>query len=375
MKILHTGDLHLDSPFSSLSGELAQKAKAELRNTFSSMLSYAKEAETDLILISGDLFDSGFATRETAALITRGFESVSCPIIISPGNHDCYSDNSIWKYMSFPDNVYIFSSSELSYFDFPHLGARVYGYAFESPSMKICPLSGKTVEDKSIINILCAHGDTSSPLSLYCPITSGDLVSFEADHAALGHIHNPEAANEALRSKGISAVYCGCPQGRDFGETGIKGALLTEIEKSGEKTQVNTTFIPFSKKVYKEIQLELDGAETTADIISELRTRISEEAPDENTVLRAELCGYISPRLAVVCSEIEEACKDGLCSITVTNNTVPMLSSEELELDRGIRGEVYRLLSPTIENGSKEERNEALGALRYALSALSGENI
>ena len=63
--------------------------------------------------------------------------------------------------------------------------------------MKGCPIEGKAV-DGDMINILCAHGDTASPLSQYCPIAPAAISSFGADYAALGHIHSPEAANKAL---------------------------------------------------------------------------------------------------------------------------------------------------------------------------------
>ena len=60
---------------------------------------------------------------------------------------------------------------------------------------------------------------------------------------------------------------------------------------------------------------------------------------------------------------------------TVIDETVPQMSSNELECDRGIRGEVYRLLAETIENGTPDERKNAIAALRYALAALGGESI
>ncbi len=375
IRILHTADLHLDSPFSSVTLDMGEAAKRELRKTFSDMIGYARAQQVDLILISGDLFDSGFATRETAALITRELENAPCPVVIAPGNHDPYDSNSIWSKKSFSDNVHIFDSSELSYFDFPKSGVRVYGYAFTASSMRQCPISGKTVEDGNTVNILCAHGDTSSALSQYCPLTYADLSSFGADYAALGHIHNPEAENEALEAKGISAAYCGCPQGRDFGECGIKGAILVDIEKNGGDVSVKRTFVPFSKKIYEEISVHLEGSENTAEIISEIRACIEDKSFGENTILRIDLCGYTAPGLVIVCEDIAEACRGDVASLTVTDSTVPQISAEELSLDKGIRGEVYRLLAPAMENGSPEERNEALNALKYALAALGGENI
>ena len=374
MKILHTGDLHLDSPFATTSHEFGEQSKRELRKIFSNIISYAKNNSVDLLLFSGDLFDSGFATRETAALICSQLEEAGCPVVIAPGNHDPFDENSIWNKRSFSENVHIFDSEELSYFDFEELGARVYGYAFTSQYMRACPIEGKKAEGANI-NILCAHGDTASPFSQYCPITPAQLSAFGADYAALGHIHTPDAANEALTQKNISAAYCGCPQGRDFGESGIKGALLVTIEKNGNGTKVDRQFIPFSTTKYEDIELKVDGSETMADIVSEVRACIANNDYDENTVLRITLCGYTSPQLVIVCDEVESQCKEHLCLLTVCDKTVPQMSSEELECDKGIKGEVYRMLSDTIENGTPDQRTDAISALRYALAALGGESI
>ncbi len=374
MKILHTGDMHLDSPFATLASERGEAAKRELRKIFSDIIAYVKNNAVDLLLVAGDLFDSGFATRETAALIADGFEAAGCPVVIAPGNHDPYDENSIWKKRSFSDNVHIFSSPELSHFDFPELGARVYGYAFTSQYMKECPIENKTAEG-DMISILCAHGDTASPLSQYCPIMPSALSAFGADYAALGHIHSPEAANDALWQKNISAAYSGCPQGRDFGECGVKGAWLIEIAKEGGKAEVKREFVPFSGSVYEDREVSVEGAETASEIISEIRTYIEDEDFGENTHLRITLAGHTAPGLVAACDEIAEQCKEGLLSLTVEDATLPLMSSAELEFDRGIKGEVYRLLADTIENGSAEERKTAIAALRYALAALGGETI
>ena len=40
LKILHTGDIHLDSPFSRLDARKAEIRREELRSSFSAMFSY-----------------------------------------------------------------------------------------------------------------------------------------------------------------------------------------------------------------------------------------------------------------------------------------------------------------------------------------------
>ena len=50
MKIIHTGDIHLDSPFTSLNPIEAEKRRNALRAAFSSMILYAKTEKVELFL-------------------------------------------------------------------------------------------------------------------------------------------------------------------------------------------------------------------------------------------------------------------------------------------------------------------------------------
>ena len=118
MKILHTGDVHLDSPFAGLDTSAARQRRSELRETFASMTTYAREGGVDLMLIAGDLFDKNYVTRDTIALLRREFAKLDCPVVIAPGNHDPAEEKSIWEKNIFSDNVFVFSSADLSYFSF-----------------------------------------------------------------------------------------------------------------------------------------------------------------------------------------------------------------------------------------------------------------
>ena len=73
VKILHTGDLHLDSPMSSLELATAEAARDEHRSVFSKMMQYATDEKIDMILISGDLFDGRFITARTTELVINAF--------------------------------------------------------------------------------------------------------------------------------------------------------------------------------------------------------------------------------------------------------------------------------------------------------------
>ena len=98
VKILHTADIHLDSPFSLLDVKKAQARKAELRGTFSSMMLYAKSEKYHIVLMAGDLFDSEFATKETLEMMATQFASApECRFVISPGNHDPLTPKSPYR--------------------------------------------------------------------------------------------------------------------------------------------------------------------------------------------------------------------------------------------------------------------------------------
>lgn len=372
MRIFHTGDVHLDSPFKNIDPVRAEERRREIRRTFSDMMTYCAENKVDLVLIPGDLFDNEFVTRETVALLRRCFSALECPVVISPGNHDPAEEGSIWKRENiFPENVYVFDTAELSYFAFDDIGVDVYGWAFTSRFMKECPLGDMHPERADRINILSVHGDTTSPISNSCPLPTAALRDFGADWCVLGHIHNTEAANSALA--GIGA-YCGCPEGRDFGECGAKSAMLINVEKNGGKAEISVEKLSFARKNYQWISVSCDGAADSGEIEERIRCAVADGGFNTSTLLRITLCGSVDPTLVLNTKALADSV-DGLYYVEVEDETSPVWNSDYLKGDMGIRGEVYRQLLGLLESGDKEERERGNRALRYALAALDGEDI
>jgi len=164
LKILHTGDLHLDSAFSSLDERQAKLRKNEMRAAFTSMMTYARMNGIDLLLMAGDVVDSRFVTKETAALLANELAKFEKPVFIAPGNHDYADQNSIWRRIQWPENVHIFLEDTLSCVDVPSLDIMVWGYGFTSPFMESCPAAGKTVADPNV-EVTCLHGMNPSRVS------------------------------------------------------------------------------------------------------------------------------------------------------------------------------------------------------------------
>ena len=70
-KILHSADIHLDSPFRSGNAGKSEVRRRELRGTFSSLMMYIKDNGVALALLAGDLFDSESVTKNTADFFFR----------------------------------------------------------------------------------------------------------------------------------------------------------------------------------------------------------------------------------------------------------------------------------------------------------------
>lgn len=370
IKILHTGDIHLDSPFSGLSPRLAETRRNELRAAFTSMMTYAKMNSVDVMLIAGDVFDGEYATRETVALLTAEFEKFGKPVFVTPGNHDPATPDSVWRKYAFPDNVHVFLADQLKAVDLDELGVTVYGYAFVERDMTTAPpFAGYRVADPERINLLVCHADMTTKTSLSCPVTAEQILSFGADYTALGHIHNPPAAGRDNRYS-----YSGCLEPRAFDEIGPKGALIVEIEKSGKASEVSIKPVRLSKRRYERGEVAVDGASTQGEITEAVRKFIADNHYGEDTLLEVKLRGYVSPSLVIDADQMDGG-SFGLCMLKIEDQTLPDIDTDALENDVTIKGEVYRQLERELQSGDERKREIARRALRYAFSALSGESI
>lgn len=372
IRILHTGDIHLDSPFSRLDARRAETRRDELRASFVSMMDYARKNSIDIILIAGDLFDSEFVTRETIGIIVREAKNSSAEIFITAGNHDPISDASVYvKEGVFPPNVHIFKTDKLEKIPIDRLGVDVYGYSFMSKYMYENPAKGRCVDDRSRFNILVGHADTRSASSPYCPIDDDVVRSFGADYTAVAHIHNPE---EPKRIGNAVFAFCGCLEGRDFGECGAKGALLVEAEKKNGNAKIDVRRLRFSRRRYECGEVNVDGAVSKEEILGKINDYISEHGYGEETLLSLTLRGGIPSTLIVNTDDLAEAVK-GLFFVEIADGTHTDESEEDLAADITVKGQFYRELEPLLKSGDEGQRSMAEKALRYGLAALSGENI
>ncbi len=366
VKILHTGDIHLDSAFAGLSLAKSENAREEQRRIFEKIIDYAKDNSFDMVLISGDLFDGKYITSRTREVVCKKFAELGCPVVISPGNHDPYPSVSLYNSEGLPKNVYVFSSEEMQVFDFDELGVSVCGYAFFTNRMEKSPLADFTPPSTDNALVLCAHAEINDPNSRFSPILPKEIDDCGFVYAALGHIHN----DIELPSTRAVIRYSGIPMGRSFDELGHGGALAVTIENgicSAEK-------IIFSEHSFIEESLDVSGTESEAQIEEAILSFIKESGYGDET----SLCLILRGAISIDCRINEDklsSLKTSLRLLKIKDDTTPIPDKNSLLKDITLRGEIYRTLLPKMESDDPLVRKKAAEAFRIALCAIDGKNL
>lgn len=371
IKFLHCADLHLDSPLAALDMRRAQVRRNEFRAAFTSLTLYAKMNKIDFLLISGDLFESEYASNETLALLRREFSAIpDCQIVIQPGNHDPYTARSFYRHADFSDNVHIFDSEELSCFDFPEKNTCIYGYAFTSPKLEHCPFADTQTTDRSRINILMAHGELGKAASDNCPIPTDVISDTGYDYIALGHYHDYSGLQKLNNTY---YAYSGCLESRGFDELGEKGAIIGAADKDENGLQLGAKFVRFSKRRYEALRLDVSGSRTNADIVGRIAELVAEKHFGEDTALRLTLTGEVAGELRIS-EEFISSQFPQLFLLRLEDSTLPLLDAAQLKNDPTIRGAFYKTLEDMLRS-NESDRELASYALRYGLAAISGSDI
>lgn len=232
IKILHTGDWHLDAPMhgrTSQQTKLLKKAFAELPHKVAEL---CLQHQCDLLLLTGDIFDGAY-TKESYQRLYAALESVKIPVIITPGNHDFVCPTSPWTGELWPQNVHIFTHPTVEAIVLPELNCKIYGGGFTAMD---CPslLTEFQAQGAEAYHIGVFHGDPTQVNSPYNPITTQQVADSGLDYLALGHIHK----GDSIRSGKTLCAWPGCAMGHGYDEQGQKGVLLVTLD-----AQTTTEFI------------------------------------------------------------------------------------------------------------------------------------
>ena len=247
LKILHSADWHLDSPFVGFTEQQRQLLREAQLQIPGKIADLCRREDCDLVLLAGDIFD-GEARQETVDLLKRELENCGVPVLISPGNHDFCNVTSPWRSEDWPENVFVFTG-ELESVTIQGLDCRIYGAAFRSMD---CPslLEDFQARGEERYCVAVLHGDPLQRNSPYNPITNAQVRNSSLDYLALGHVHKAGM----FRSGQTLCAWPGCPMGRGWDETGEKGVCIVTLDEEA-KLQTRSLYLPR----FFDLEAEVNG--------------------------------------------------------------------------------------------------------------------
>ena len=353
MRIIHTSDIHLDSPLTSrLPSDKVRERRRELLHGFGRLVEEAKALGAGAIIIAGDLFDSERVSGralDTAFDIIEGAEDIL--FFYLRGNHegDALTDcgRALPKnLMTFDDDWTVYGAGSI----------RIAGRCNISEGMFN---SLDLPEDTK--NIVVLHGElrdhTAGPEAIGIKAANKNI-----DYMALGHYHSYSA--EAIDSRGV-AVYSGIPEGRGFDEIGDKGYVIIDTDGSG----IKYSFRLFASRRLHIIPLDLSGAVRPSEI-SERAARVLSSIPSSD-IVRLELCGRYFPTLWKDTDALAREYANRFYYFEIKDSSRIAINPEDYKHDKSLKGEFIRTVSE--DSSLDEETKEKI--IACGINALMGEEL
>jgi DNA repair exonuclease SbcCD nuclease subunit len=354
MKIVHTSDIHIDSPLTSrLPADKVRARRRELLSGFGRLVNEARVLGAKAIIIAGDLFDSDKISRkalDTAFDIIE--EATDITFFYLQGNHEGEAVLSSGRTM--PNNLKTFGK-DWTYYKLGNLTvagrSEIREGMFESLDL-----------NDSDKNIIILHGEIRDNSAYPDAIGLREASLRHIDYLALGHYHSYMA--EAIDDRGV-AVYSGTPEGRGFDEVGDKGYVLIDTDYP----RLKFSFRSFASRKLHIVPIDLSGAVRTTEI-NERVSRAVHSIPYSD-IVRVELCGKYFPTLWKDIDSLVRDFGERFYYFEVKDSSRIAINPEDYKLDKSLKGEFIRTVS--ADEALDEETKEKI--IACGINALMGEEL
>ncbi len=272
-RFIHTADLHLDSPLTSLAlrnADLGDLVRSATRKALERIVDLAISEGVDAVIVAGDLYDGSQTSMATALFLMgqmRRLETAGIGVFLIRGNHDAQSQ--ITRELTFPPNVHVFDGRGKPVKAGALANGReihVHGVSFAQPHApaSLLPTFRAPVPDAVNIGLMHTSLAGASRHDPYAPVGIADLSAHGFDYWALGHIHQRRVH---LEKPWI--VMPGNPQGRDINEGGPKGVTLATIAEDGTITCDERGV---AVAVFERLSIDLTGVDEWSGMLDRVET-------------------------------------------------------------------------------------------------------
>jgi len=294
ISFIHAADIHMDSPFKGLTHipeEIIEDVQASTFTAFDQLVRTAIAKQVDFVLLVGDVFDHALHSLKAQVHVRNACETLQkhgIDVFMSFGNHD-YLKGAPFQ-LTYPDNVYIFQSEEVTYFPFIKQGetyAHIYGFSYENQAVT----TNKALEYEKVaaevpFHIAMLHGNANQQTDHepYAPFNIGDLLRKPFDYWALGHVHT-----QSILHENPWIVYPGNIQGRHRRETGAKGCYYVEMQ--GKETSLE--FIPLHSIAFENIEIDAQDIETIEEFEIEIKKQMEQLTDVQTPIMVHITCEHV----------------------------------------------------------------------------------
>lgn len=320
IRIFMTGDNHIGKKFDRY-GEIREVLSDSRKKSLRDAVRLAEEEQSDLFVITGDLFDSvsGVRTgdvREVAELLA-GFPGT---VLVLPGNHDYYTgEEKVWRDFekaldSMENNIILLKEEvplslrirEEQVLVYPAICRSKHSEMNALGWIKECFSSGEFgqikeslssggVPDTPVYRIGVAHGAleglTPDMKNEYFRMTESELLKIPVDLWLIGHTHIPyPALQEEKALEGFRIFNAGTHEQTDLHNRTEGWCFLLTLDRTQAHTKVTARRIRTGQVHFYDLTLFVKEGQP---LEAQLRS-LADSLPDRS-IIRLSLQGTLSP--------------------------------------------------------------------------------
>jgi DNA repair exonuclease SbcCD nuclease subunit len=314
-RFLQVSDVHLGAPFRWLPPERREERRRDQRAALERVVREAMERGAHAILVPGDLFDQEGVEAGTLAFALSVFDVRGCPpVFIAPGNHDPYSERSLYwnerllqaRAMRWPAHVHVFNTPYWTGESIPGLpGVRVWGRSF-TPSMEsverpLAPATLKSVPsaDPGGFHLGLFHGSLEGHCPpgqrMTAPFSEADVAGAPFTYLAVGHYHaSTRLEGSGGPSAGVRLAYAGSAVALDATESGVHGALEVRVEYGRRLPFVEVESLGLDPRRAHVLTVEISHAATAEHIDRRVQKALDDAGATERDIVTVRLSGRLA---------------------------------------------------------------------------------
>jgi DNA repair exonuclease SbcCD nuclease subunit len=293
MKILHISDTHLGySAYRKSTDDNINQREIDNYNSFQKIIDKALILKPDIVIHSGDLFDS---VRPNNRAITNSIKQIlrlsknNIPFIIISGNHEqprLKETGHIFSIFQYIENVYPVYKLKYEKYAFKINGESILIHAIPQTLSKeefIKNLNKIKIDDSKDFNILILHGSIKGIKEFKMNefnelIIPENYLKKKFDYIALGHYHKHTKMS-------TNCQYAGSTEHFSFSESKDEKGFIQIIL---EKNKINTKFIKIKNRIILDLEPIICKNLNLEQIMASIELKIKKINP-KNKILRIKL--------------------------------------------------------------------------------------